>query len=118
MFLITYLFECVDYKILFNIEAPPGKKHGEKVLLNDVTIPIGECAAKYSFKVNLYIKHGETTFYDRNKLGDPNNLFRDLPGISNISIFILDMGVSYRCCKLVVVETVGSRVSSLSILGH
>jgi hypothetical protein len=62
VFLITYLFECVDYKILFNIEAPPGKKHGEKVLLNDVIIPFGECATKFSFKVNLYIIHCEITF--------------------------------------------------------
>ena len=54
--LITYLFECVDYKVLFNIVAPPGKKHGEKVLLNDVTIPWGECAAAFSYKVcNIYI---------------------------------------------------------------
>ena len=51
MILITYLFECVNYNILFNIEAPPGKKHGEKVLLSDVTQPLGECAASFSFKV-------------------------------------------------------------------
>jgi len=53
--LITYLFECVDYKILFNIEAPPGKKHGEKVLLKDVIIPLGECAATFSFKTWVFL---------------------------------------------------------------
>ena len=52
MVLITYVFECVDYKILFNIEAPAGKQHGEKVLLSDVTVPVGKCAANFAFKVN------------------------------------------------------------------
>ena len=55
MILITYLFECVNYNILFNIEAPPGKKHGEKVLLSDVAQPLGECAASFSFKVTISI---------------------------------------------------------------
>ena len=54
MVLITYVFECVDYKILFNIEAPAGKQHGEKVLLSDVTIPVGKCAANFAFKVKKY----------------------------------------------------------------
>ena len=54
--LITYVFECVDYKILFNIEAPAGKQHGEKVLLSDVTVPVGKCAANFAFKVNEILK--------------------------------------------------------------
>ena len=56
MVLITYVFECVDYKILFNIEAPAGKQHGEKVLLSDVTVPVGKCAANFAFKVNEILK--------------------------------------------------------------
>ena len=51
MFLVTYLFECINYKILFNIDPPPGKHHGEKVLLSDVTVPFGQCAAHFSFQV-------------------------------------------------------------------
>ena len=53
--MITYLFECVDYNVLFNNKAPKGKTHGEKVLLSDVTTPFGECAAKFSFKVIFLI---------------------------------------------------------------
>ena len=66
MVLITYVFECVDYKILFNIEAPAGKQHGEKVLLSDVTVPVGKCAANFAFKVNEILNiviHRVVIFY-------------------------------------------------------
>ena len=42
-------------KIRAPATTPPGKKHGEKVLLSDVTAPIGECAASFSFKVIMIL---------------------------------------------------------------
>ena len=110
MVLITYVFECVDYKILFNIEAPAGKQHGEKVLLSDVTIPVGKCAANFAFKVkeilNICIRFGERLI-----------LARSAPKLIAM-FFILDLGLFDSCCVFVVMETFCSGISSLSVLGY
>lgn len=106
MVLITYVFECVDYKILFNIEAPAGKQHGEKVLLSDVTIPVGKCAANFAFKVkevlNIWVRF---------------ILAISLPKLIAM-FFILDLGLFDSCCVFVVMETFCSGISSLSVLGY
>lgn len=56
LFLSVYLYDCVDYSVLFNNSQPEGKVPGEKVTLADVVSPPGECMARLSFWVSEFFK--------------------------------------------------------------
>ena len=50
LFLSVYLCDCVNYQKLFN-NLPEQKALNQKVTLNDVLSPPGECMTKFSFGV-------------------------------------------------------------------
>ncbi|XP_037285612.2 autophagy-related protein 9 isoform X1 [Rhipicephalus microplus] len=43
----AFLFNCVNYPVLFRNEPPP--HNGTKVAISDVVIPSGECVARFGF---------------------------------------------------------------------
>ncbi len=52
VFLVTYLYECVNYDVLFRRALPPHHDPDdplEKVYLSDCVVPIGKCATGFSF---------------------------------------------------------------------
>ena len=54
--LSVYLFDCVDYEVLFRNKVPDGKITGDKVTLRDVLDAPGECMTKFSLGVStIYV---------------------------------------------------------------
>ena len=57
LLLTAYLWECVDYNVLFTNKVP-GHSQGEKVHMSDVFKAPGQCVAHLSFKVSAYYYSG------------------------------------------------------------
>ena len=45
----TFLYECVDYSILFKTTTPYGYKPGDKIHWNQVLTPMGTCAVGFGY---------------------------------------------------------------------
>ena len=54
LFFTVYLFDCVNYDVLFNNAPAVGKKIGDKITLADVASPPGQCMTKLSPMVSLF----------------------------------------------------------------
>ena len=55
LFLLVYLYDCVDYQALFN-NKPESKGLNHKVTLSEVLHPPGQCMTKLSFWVSIIEK--------------------------------------------------------------